>query len=455
MAAITINKGLDLKLAGAPTHDLEDALKTPTVTIHPRELDGVKVKLEVKEGDTIKRGSALYSAKNVAGFTFRSPTAGTIKEIVRGKRRFPEKIIIEPSSSNESESFRKYTSHDIQAANRDELLAHLLDTGLLMLIRQRPFNKMADMSVTPKSIFVNAMNTAPFTPHAATALKGRTEHFNAGIDILHKLTSGPVNVCLHTADFDAPELSSSPRAKRHAFEGPHPSGNTSVHIERVDPMALRDTVWTIDAQQVAAIGQLFSEGEIPNTKVVCLGGHGIKPSGRKHYTVSIGGSLESLLDGKLEDQEMRIISGDVLSGSHVTIDQGIRVYDSAITVIPEGRTRRFLGWMDPGYKLRSFSTAFISTFINDQKDWRLDTNANGGHRAMVLTGYYDKVMPIDIMVDYVIRAVMANDTDEAVKLGILETVPEDYALCEFICPCKTNMQALIKQGLEMIEEEGI
>ena len=152
---------------------------------------------------------------------------------------------------------------------------------------------------------------------------------------------------------------------------------------------------------------------------------------------------------------MRLISGDVLGGSQVTDDQGVRIYDSSITIIPEGRTRRFLGWLAPGYKLRSFSEVFVSNWINDQHEWKLDTNANGGHRAMVLTGYYDRVMPINIMVDYLIRAVMANDTDEAVKLGILETVPEDYALCEFICPCKTNMQDLIKKGLEAIEEEGI
>ena len=297
MASIKIKKGLDLKLAGAPSNELVDALESPTITIHPRELDGAKIRLEVREGDSVKRGSVLYTAKNVEGFNFRSPVAGTVTAIVRGKRRFPEKIVITPGD-NGIESFRRYSQHDIQAANREELLGHLSNTGLLMLIRQRPFNKMADVHATPKSIFVNAMNTAPFQAHVPTALRGREAAFSAGIDILHKLTNGPVNVCVHADDRNAPELTAASRAKIQAFEGPHPSGNTSVHIAKVDPMAATDVVWTIDAQHVADIGQMFSEGEIPDTKVICLGGHGVKAADRKHYHVRVGASLSTLLEGK-------------------------------------------------------------------------------------------------------------------------------------------------------------
>jgi Na+-transporting NADH:ubiquinone oxidoreductase subunit A len=220
-------------------------------------------------------------------------------------------------------------------------------------------------------------------------------------------------------------------------------------------MAPTDVVWTVKAVDVVVLGRLFLDGAFPESRIISLGGSNVKPGANQHYRVRMGGDLKPLLEGALCDGEHRVVSGDVLSGAAIPLDSHLRLRQSALTVVAADCERHFMGWTMPGLLQMSFSRLFVSSWLPWKRDWKLGTNLHGEERALVLTGHYDKVMPLDIMVDFLIRAVMAGDSDEAISHGILETDPEDFALCDFVCPSKVEVQAIIRQGLEQIAEEGI
>jgi Na+-transporting NADH:ubiquinone oxidoreductase subunit A len=309
---------------------------------------------------------------------------------------------------------------------------------------------MADATVTPKSIFVNGMATAPFQADIGTVIKGNESAFQAGLNALTRLTAGKVHLCLAEG---SPIKAGG--ADVHFFAGPHPAGNTSVHIHHIDPIQPKDVVWAVKAVDLIQIGRLFLEGALPSSRVIAVGGPGVADGARKYYRVRIGSSLKTLLDGKLVAGETRIIGGDALAGAAVAADSYLRFADSAITVLLEDRERHYLGWIMPGLNFFSRSRTFLSRWLKPNAEWALGTNTHGSPRAMVLTGLYDQVLPMNILVDYLVRAVLAHDTDEAVKLGLLEVDPEDFALCAFVCPSKMDVVAIIRQGLAEVEKEGI
>jgi Na+-transporting NADH:ubiquinone oxidoreductase subunit A len=454
MADFTIRKGFDLRLDGQPSATLTDRPDAAEVVVYPLEYGGIKQRLLVDEGASVKRGTALMEDKRNPLFKIRAPAGGAVSRIVRGERRLVEQIVIRVARDEETESFPAFKPAAIAAAGRRELLDILVDTGLIALIRQRPFGGTASAAGHPKSIFVNAMATAPFGVDANVVVDRDPAGFQAGLDAMRALTEGGVHLCL-AADAGT-TLMNAGHVTRHTFRGPHPAGNASVHISRVDPMTQRsDIVWVVKAVDVVAIGRLLLDGALPATRVVALGGTGIRPDARRHYRMRAGARYAELLVESVCAGEQRVINGDVLSGRQADADGALGFDQSVITVIPEGRERRFLGWLAPGFGQLSFLPAFASAVTGRGRRWALDTNRHGGHRAMVLTGLYDQVMPLDIMVDFLVRAVLAGDTEEAIKLGILETVPEDFGLCDFVCPCKTEIQAIIRQGLEQIETEGL
>jgi Na+-transporting NADH:ubiquinone oxidoreductase subunit A len=379
-----------------------------------------------------------------------------VKSIVLGERRTLEKIVIEVARNEDLESFPKYGVDQVLGLSREHLLAHLQDTGFLSFIRQRPFSKRADPTAQPKSIFVNAMSTAPFRPDIGVLVKGREAAFQAGLNALTRLTTGKVFLCLDAQAKELPQaLTAAKNASIHAFDGPHPSGNTSVHIHHLDPIQKHQAVWTIKAADLIQIGRLLTEGAIPESRIVSLGGPGVKEGARKHYRVRVGESLKAVLDGNLVPGEQRVVSGDVLGGHAVPQDGAFRLLDAGLTVLPEGRERHFMGWIAPGLNVLSQSRTFLSRWLKPKAEWALDTNVHGSPRAMVLTGLYDRFMPMNIMVDFLVRAVLAHDTDEAVNLGLLEVDPEDFALCAFVCPSKMDLVGIIKMGLAEVEKEGI
>ncbi len=449
----SIKKGFDLPLAGRPASALVDLPLSDTVAVYPLEFSGIRQRLLVEEGDEVAHGAALLEDKGNAAFKLRAPAGGTVTSIQRGARRFVEKIVIQVNDRAERQDFGATPAGRLLGLDRQDVLNRLTASGYLTLVRQRPFSKMADVDVIPEHIFVNAMNTAPFDVDAEVVAAADPEAFQAGLDVMTRLTPGEVNLCVGAGAGAA--LSEARRVSVHRFSGPHPAGNTSVHIARLAPMAPTDIIWTVKAADLVPIGRLFLDGTLPHTRIISLGGPGVSAEACRHYRLRMGGDLKPLFDTALEAGEHRIVGGHALAGHTMPVDSHLQLHDTAITVIPEDPERHFMGWTMPGLDQMSFSRLFASTWLKPRRSWRLGTNLHGEERALVLTGHYNKVMPLDIMVDFLVRAVLAGDTDEAIALGILETDPEDFALCDVICPSKIEVQEIIRNGLRQIEEEGL
>ncbi len=453
---IRITKGLEIPLAGPPAPSLADVPGGGIITIYPREFDRIRHRLAVSEGDPIRRGGVLFRDKKNEAWRFCSPASGRIRSIVMGERRALDQIIIETAADELVEPFPRHAPERLLQLDRGAVLEPLLNSGLFALIRQRPFARMADPSAAPRAIFVNGMNTAPFGADIQVAIRGYETAWRAGLNALTRLTEGRVHLCLAA---DAPQSvaasTTAPNVIVHHFAGPHPAGNTSVHIHHIAPLRPGEVLWTIRAVDVVQIGRLFTDGAVPADRIVALGGPGVRQGARQHYRMRIGAPLAALLDGRLEPGEQRVIAGDALAGVARDPAAALGFFDSSFTVLPEGRTRFFMGWAGPGLNIYSRSRAFLSRWLRRGRRWPLDTNTHGSPRAMVLTGLYDQYVPLNIMTDFLLRAVLAHDTDEAVKLGILETAPEDFALCSFVCPSKTDVMGIIRRGLEEIEKEGL
>ncbi len=451
MADYKIKKGFDIKVTGKPLAKIEECAPARLFGVYPGEFEGVKPRLRVNAGDVVKRGDVLFENKQNKKMLFRSPCGGTVQAVNLGARRFPVEILIDPAEKEESTLFGTYTRDTLGKLSREQVVDHLLNTGLWPLIKQRPFSKIADPDAAPKAIFINAAGSAPFQADFSIILKGDKEAFQTGIDALAKLTEGTVHLCA-AAGANLPNFEN---AASHTFSGPHPAGNTSVHINRISPILPHDTVYTLAAQDVILIGKLLLTGELPRTKVVALGGPAIKKECRKHYRVPIGGSLAPLFEKAIEGGDVRIISGSVLWGEAVAADTCARYYGSEFFALEEDHSRHLLGWTTPGLLQYSSHRVNLSALLGKSKLWKLGTNLHGSHRAMVVTGWMDRHQPLNIMTDFLVRAVLAHDTDEMVQLGILETDPEDFALAAFADPHKTDVCGIIKQGLEEIEAEGI
>ncbi len=453
---IRIRKGLDIRLAGAPARDVLTWLDAPEVALVPSEFPGVKPRVLVKEGDYVRRGAAVLEDKMRPGLKFTAPAAGTVRAIAYGPRRAIEQIVIAPAARDEAELFDRHAPGSIAGAPRERILDALLRSGYLALLRQRPFSRVPNPAAPPRAIFVNGMCTAPFQADVHVVVRGQETAFQAGLDALTRLTTGKVHLCLDAdASAPSPAVTGALRVELHFFRGPHPSGNTSVHIHHIDPIRPGDVVWTVRAVDVIRIGRLLLEGAVPPDQTIALGGPGVRLDDRRYYRVRSGASLTALLKGRLYAGEQRLIAGDALGGVALAADSYIRLGQSSLTVLPEDRERHFMGWAMPGLNAFSHANLFISRLLRPRRRWDHGTNRHGSERAMVVTGLYDRFLPMRILPDFLIRAVLAHDTEEAVRLGLLETDPEDFALCAFACPSKMDLCGIIRAGLAEAESEGL
>lgn len=454
MSRFLIKRGLSIPLEGKPSSECVAALEFPVCKISPSEYPGLKHKLLVDEGDAVRAGDPLVACKRREGLRIVSPVAGTVRAIVYGERRAVDAIEIEPSSAGDGAAFPSYGADEIRDLPREKVLEQLLTSGLFCSIIQRPFSHVPEVDAVPKSIFVNAMETGPYHADPAVVLRDQGAALQAAVDALGRLTEGAVHVCSGDPSQLLPILDLE-RAEKHVFDGPHPAGNASVHIHHVDPIRPGDTVWTIKARDAIAIGRLFLDGSLPTTRIVALGGPGIRPEARKHYRIRRGATLEPILRDALADGAYRLIQGDVLTGFEAEASSPLRDSADSLTAVYEVAERRFLGWLDPGFRTFSHSRTFLSNWLPGRRAYALNTDVNGSLRAMVKTGHYDRFLPLDLMADFLIRAVLAHDTDEAVQLGILETDPEDFALCSYVCPSKMDLMGVIRAGLDEVEAEGL
>ncbi|MDP2653558.1 MAG: Na(+)-translocating NADH-quinone reductase subunit A [Candidatus Omnitrophota bacterium] len=449
MDTIHIRQGRNIKIKGAASKEIAAAPLPSKVGVYPSDFRGMHWRPVVKEGDAVKVGAPLLEDKAHPQIKIVSPASGRVSAVNRGEKRVLLSIVVDTDGRQEAAVHAKYSPDQLRSLSRDNVIQQLLVSGVWACIRQRPFSRIASLSDTPKSIFVRAMSTDPLALDVDFVLQGREQEFQAGLDILCKLTKGDVHVCCD-AKASSRALTQARNVKIHGFSGPHPAGNISTHIHYVDPVRKGDIVWYLGAEDVLRIAALFTRGVFSPERIVAVAGEGVDR--RVYLKTVIGAPVSSLVGGRVKES-LRYISGSVLSGASVGPNGFLGFYDTQLTVIPEGGKRRFLGWITPGFGSYSFSKTFASSFLPD-REVALDTDTNGSERAVVLNEVYDAYVPLDIMTFFLMRAVIAGDIEEAENLGILECDEEDFALCTFACPSKVDVGGIIRGGLDLIEKEG-
>ncbi len=449
MAVFQIKKGRDLRLQGAADKKIVDIPLPKKVGIYPADFRGLKPQLLIKEGDPVKAGTPLFCDRAFPEIKIASPVSGKVSAIHRGEKRALLDITIETDDKNDVVVFESFSKTEIPSLSKEKITKLLLEGGLWPAIRQRPFSKIAHPADEPKAIFVQGMNTEPLAPDLDFILESKEDLFQTGLDILKRLTKGAVHVCI-SDKAQSKALTQAQGVQIHQFSGPHPAGNVSTHIHHVDPIHKGEVVWYVGAQDVLRIGFLFLNGVHLGKKVVAVTGESAK--NRYYASTVMGTPLSALLAGSTLEGA-RCISGSVLTGKNVGEKGFLGFYDSQVTAIPEGGKREFLGWLSPGFNKYSFSKTFVSSFL-PPKPASLDTDKNGSDRAIVFNHIYDDLVPLDILTFFLLRAVISGDIEEAEKLGILECDEEDFALCSFACPSKTDVGGIIRQGLDLIEKEG-
>ena len=449
METFVIKKGRNIPLKGAAKKEIVKTALPKYVGIQPSDFKGLNLRPIVQIGDKVKVGREMLEDKANPEIRIASPASGKVAAINRGDKRALQSVIIETDGQQDAEVFEKVSEERISQISGEEAKKLLLQGHLWTAIRQRPFSKVANPKDNPKSIFVHAMSTEPLAMDIDFILDNQFAAFQRGLNVLKKLTKGKVHLCV-SSEAKSRTLTQTEGVQIHSFAGPHPAGNVSTHIHHVDPINKGDVVWYVEAQDVVRIARLFIDGVYSAERIVAVTGEGAQ--GYQNYAKTVFGvPVAHLLGGKVPEG-MRCISGSILTGQDVGRDGFVRFYDSQVTIIPEGGKREFLGWMSPGIKKYSFSNLFVSSFL-PKKEISLDSDKHGSNRAIVLNSVYDSLVPLDIMTFFLLRAVLAKDIEEAEALGILECDGEDFALCSFACPSKTNIGQIIDQGLAFIQKE--
>ncbi len=441
-----IRKGLDIKLIGEAEKTIVD-LKAKRFAIKPPDFTGCFPKLMVQEGDAVKAGSPLFFDKHRDNILFTSPVSGVVTDIERGAKRKLLKVIIESDGKQEAIDFGAV---NVDKLDRKSIIDQLLKSGVWPFIRQRPYSVIANPEDEPKAIFISAFDTAPLAPDFDLIVHGHGDVFQAGLDVLLKLTSGKVHLNIDDKNTTSKVFLNSKNIQINRFSGSHPAGNVSVHASRIDPMNKGDVIWYMRPQEVLTIGRLFLEGRYDAERIIAVtGSEVVKP---KYYKTLVGARITNMIGGNVNEGNNRYISGNVLTGQKIEKDGFVGFYDSMITVIPEGDYYEFFGWLLPGFKKFSVSGTYISWLFPNRK-YRLDTNLHGGIRSYVMTGKMEKVFPFDIYPLQLIKAILVEDIDLMENLGIYEIDDEDFALCEVIDTSKTNIQEIVRKGLDLIRKE--
>ncbi len=445
--SVKLKKGFDLKIKGIADKRLEKEINAARYAVKPVDFPGLVPKLTVKPGDKVKAGTTLFIDKLFPEIRFTSPVSGTIVAVDRGNRRKLLEVVIE-RDGNEYVDFGKT---DTSTNSREKIIESLLVSGLWPSIRQRPYHIIARPDVVPKSIFISGFDTAPLSPDSDFIMNNSSfALFQAGISALKKLTEGKINLVLNGKGEVPAMLKNSAGVEISYFSGPHPAGNVGIHIHHLDPLNKAEVIWFVNLQDVITIGRLFDEGLYRPEKIVALTGSEVLNP--QYYRMLSGASVEGMVKDNVKEGHLRYISGNVLTGTKIQSDGYLGYYDSQVTVIPEGDYYEFFGWAMPGLNKLSFSKTFASTLL-PKKHYRLDTNMHGEERAFVMTGKYEKVVPMDIYPMQLLKAILANDIDMMENLGIYEIAEEDFALCEFICPSKVEIQSIVRQGIDLMIKE--
>lgn len=445
---ITIKKGLDLPISGAPEQVIQNGPAISEVAILGEEYVGMRPSMAVKVGDSVKKGQVLFSDKKNEGVLFTAPASGVVKEINRGAKRVLQSVVIS-IQGNECVQFAKYESKQLANLERSKIVANLVESGAWTALRTRPFSKVPAIDVQPASIFVTAMDTNPLAADATIIINENQQAFTDGLAILSHLTSGKVYVCKGETALPKSTVST---VEEKIFTGVHPAGLAGTHIHFIDPVSATKQVWSINYQDVIAFGLLFTTGELYSNKVISIAGPAVtKP---RLVRTLIGASVSELTAGELIAGQVRVISGSVLCGVTAAGPHGyLGRYHNQISALIEGYEKELFGWGAPGLNKHSVTSAFLSA-LNSAKKFAFTTTTGGSKRAMVPIGQYERVMPLDILPTVLLRDLIVGDTDGAQTLGCLELDEEDLALCTYACPGKYEYGSILRSCLSKIEKEG-
>ncbi len=449
MGTIKIKRGLDLPISGAPEQKIYDQPDVRQVALLGVDYLGMKPTMHVAIGDEVKLGQLVCVDKKMPLVRYTSPGTGKVMSIHRGAKRAFLSMVIELNGKDEI-TFKSYSDSQLAGLSKEVVMEQLIESGQWPVLRQRPFSKVANPEDTPHSIFVTAMDSNPLAPKMSTVLAGKESLFQSGLAVLGKLTEGKIYVC-KSPDENIP-VGNAERVVVESFAGKHPAGLAGTHIHFLDPVGRHKKVWHLNAQDVVKIGHLFTTGKIMTEHVVALSGPQVEKP--RLVKTRVGASLFELTAGSLKAGENRIVSGSVLSGRTATPEVGfLGRFHQQITVLAEGREKQFLGWIAPGFDKYSFIN-LVASKLTGKKSFDFTTALNGGHRAIVPIGVYEKVMPLDILPTYLLRSLAVNDVEEAEKLGALELDEEDLALCTFVCQSKNDYGPMLRENLKIIEKEG-
>ncbi len=444
---IRTKKGLNIPLVGTAEKNIQKTALTKFYAVKPPDFFYFIPKIVAKPETKVKAGDILFYNKFSPEITVTAPVSGTVKEVLRGEKRKILEVIIEADSTIDYKGFQV---PDLALGSRDEVKKVLMESGCWSYIRQRPYDIIAKPDTTPKAIFISGFDSAPLAPDYSFLLKDNSDFFQRGIDVLSKLTDGKIFLGLK-ANEKSP-LDATTGVEINYFDGPHPAGNVGIQIHHISPVNKGEIVWHINPQDVVIIGKLFAKGIYDATKIIALAGSEVESPG--YFEVISGFAVEDLLSRQIKNQNVRIISGNVLTGTKINKKGFLSYYDNLISVIPEGNYYELFGWALPGLKKFSPSATFFS-WLHPKKEVVLDTNLHGGKRAFVVTGQYEKYLPMDIYPQHLLKAIIVDDIDLMENLGIYEVGLEDFALLEYTCVSKIDIQETLQKGIElMIKEVG-
>ncbi|KSA11628.1 Na(+)-translocating NADH-quinone reductase subunit A [Maribacter dokdonensis] len=443
---IRIKKGLNINLVGAAEQTTSKAVLSNVYAIQLSDFHGIIPKMMVKQGAEVKAGEPLFYNKNIESMVFVSPVSGELIEIERGDRR---RILTLKILADKTQEVLSGAAIDVENTSKEELKATLLKSGCWPFIKQRPYDVIANPDTTPKAIFISGYSSAPLQADLNYVLQGKEKELQTAITALGKLTPGKVHVSVGSS---ASPLSSMKGVELHNVSGPHPAGLVGTQINKVDPINKGELVWTVSPQDLIIIGEYLLTGIYNPERVVALVGSSVKAP--KYYSTKIGSEISTFLYASgVNEENFRVINGDVLTGSKSKPDGFLGYYNNTVSVIPEGDDYEFFGWNKPVFDKVSATRALTFSWMQPNKKYDLNTNTNGEHRAFVVTGQYEKVFPMDIFPMQLLKACMVKDLDEMEQLGLYEVAPEDFSLTEFICISKQPHQKIIREGLDLLQKE--
>lgn len=444
---IKLRKGLDIHLIGKPTKEMIPVKASGEIALTPDSFVGITPKIVVKEGDHVKAGDALFVNKNYPEVKFASPVSGKVTAVIRGERR---KLLCVKVLRDDVQQFVDFGVKDPQAMDGDAVVNALLEGGLFGYIDQLPYAVSTNPSVMPRAIFVSALRDKPLAADFEFELQGNEKDFQTGLTALSKIAKTYLGI---GSKQSAAALTEAKDVEVNCFDGPCPAGNVGVQINHIAPVNKGEVVWTVDPSVVIFIGRLFNTGKVNLTRTIAIVGSEVKNPA--YADVMIGEKIEAILANNVkEDRHVRIINGNVLTGKPCTKEDVLGAHTSEITVIPEGDdVDELLGWIMP--RMNDFSTnrSYFS-WLMPKKEYKMDARIKGGERHMIMSGEYDKVLPMDIYGEYLVKAIIANDIDQMEALGIYEVAPEDFALAEFVDSSKLELQKIIRNGLDMLRKEN-